>query len=198
MRGKSYDYIVVCKRPSFRLIDGISQLMLFLSLLVFTYSFQTSGIEKKEAVALYIIIGIIIAWLVRSYFVQKKQGTAYYRIAMLAAAVGWAFQLGWEWIAVIFFLAAVFEKQVKFPDEIAFDENEVVRNTFPKKHYTWHELNNVVIKDGIITIDLKNNHLIQKEIEDPGSDKTEKEFNEFCRERLLAAKTKAAQAQAAI
>ena len=81
-------------------------------------------------------------------------------------------------------MAAALEKQVKFPVEIAFDDNEIVRNSFPKKYYYWNELNNVVIKDGMLTIDLKNNQLIQKEIEDSGSVKTEKDFNEYCRERL--------------
>jgi hypothetical protein len=186
MFGKSYAYIVVCKRPSFRLVDGVSQLMLFLSLVIFTSSFQSSGIQqhKTAAIAMWLVIAAITGWLIRSYFVQKKQGTAFYRIGMLAAAVGWALQENWQWVGIIFFLAAIIEKQVKFPVEIAFDEDEIVRNSFPKKYYDWNDLNNVVIKDGILTIDRKNNQLIQKEIENPGSDKAEREFNEFCSQRL--------------
>jgi len=198
MRGKSYDYIVVCKSPSFKLVDGVSQLMLFLSLVVFVSAFQSAKFGQSESMVLYVIIGAITGWLVRSYFVQKKQGTAYYRIGLLAAAVGWAFQPDWQWISAIFFLAAALEKQVKFPVEFAFDEHEIVKNSFPKKYYYWNEISNAVIKDGILTIDLRNNHLIQKEIENPGSDKAERDFNEFCRERLLAEKARPAQAQTAI
>lgn len=110
----------------------------------------------------------------------------FYRIALTAAAVGWAIQPGWGFVAVIYILAAILEKQVKFPQEIAFDADEIVVNSFPRKHFQWNELQNVVMKDGILTVDFHNNTLIQKEIETQASAQTEQEFNEFCLERLKA------------
>ncbi len=189
MFGKSYDYIIVCKRPNYKLVDGISQLMLFLAMISFASSVKTP-INNSKSIALYAIIVGITAWLIYAYFVQKKGGTPYYRIALLAGSLGWAMEKHWEWVALIYFVAAVLEKQVKFPLEIAFDDNEIIVNSLPKKHYYWNEIRNVVIKDGILTIDLKNNILIQKEIDNPGSVKTEQDFNEFCRTRLQAEQIK--------
>ncbi|OYY22402.1 MAG: hypothetical protein B7Y69_06810, partial [Sphingobacteriia bacterium 35-40-8] len=57
-------------------------------------------------------------------------------------------------------------------------------NSFPKKHILWEELNNVVIKDGLLTIDFKNNKLLQKEIQSGSNAKDEQDFNEFCRNKL--------------
>ncbi len=44
----------------------------------------------------------------------------------------------------------------------------------------WDEDNNALIKDGLITIDQKNNNLFQKEIEGYVTAELEKEFNDFC------------------
>jgi uncharacterized membrane protein len=180
---KSYDYIIVCKRSNYKLIDGISQLMLFLAMISFASAIRTP-INTSGSIALYAIIAGITGWLIYAYFSHRKGGTPYYRLALLAATLGWAFQKDWWWLAIIYFIAAALEKQVKFPLEIAFDEQEIVVNSLPRRHYHWNELTNAVLKDGILTIDLKNNTLIQKEIEDPGSAKTENDFNEFCRNRI--------------
>ena len=37
--------------------------------------------------------------------------------------------------------------------------------SFPKKNIGWNELRNMVLKDGLLTIDLVNNRLIQQEVE---------------------------------
>ncbi|MEN9685000.1 MAG: hypothetical protein RLZZ28_786, partial [Bacteroidota bacterium] len=87
-------------------------------------------------------------------------------------------------IALIYFIAAILEKQVKFPQELAFDGEEIIVNSLPKKRYEWQDISNIVLKDGMLTIDFKNNKLIQKEIETPGTIQEEKEFNEFCRLHL--------------
>jgi hypothetical protein len=45
-------------------------------------------------------------------------------------------------------------------------------------------LNNAILKDGILTIDFKNNRVLQAEIEDRMNDVNEVEFNDFCRQQL--------------
>jgi hypothetical protein len=87
-------------------------------------------------------------------------------------------------MAALYAIAGLFERQVKFPQEIGFSEKEIAFNTFPKRKLGWKEINNALIKDGIITIDQKNNKLLQKEIDLGVSLQVEKEFNEFCRKQL--------------
>ena len=48
----------------------------------------------------------------------------------------------------------------------------------------WKDISNVVLKDGILTIDLKNNKLIQSVISKESADINEREFNLFCKEQL--------------
>jgi len=42
------------------------------------------------------------------------------------------------------------------------------------------------LKDGLLTIDFKDNKLFQKEIEEQVSPVLDSEFNEFCRSKLKA------------
>ena len=176
---KIYDFIIVFKRPGYRWVDYVSQLMLLLSVSVFTFSLSVA-VFNIASVLIMVLIAAIIAWWIYTYKRQKKGHLPFYRLALFFAAIGWTLQPGGKWIAAVYLLAAALEKQVKFPQEVAFDEVEIVFNTLPKKIYSWADLSNVVLKDGILTVDFKNNKLIQKEIESQTSAKEEQEFNEFC------------------
>ncbi len=110
----------------------------------------------------------------------------YYRLGLLFASWGWFLQPNGLIIAGIFLIAALFERQVKFPYEIAVDPAGIVINTFPKKHIPWGAIQNLMIKDDYITIDFKNNSLIQKQINEPVSEAITLEFNSFCKEQIQA------------
>ena len=70
---------------------------------------------------------------------------------------------------------------------ISIDAEKIVYPSFPKKNMDWAELNNVILKDDILTIDCKNNHVYQHFIKDSGQIVNEQEFSEFCRSRLSQA-----------
>ena len=53
-----------------------------------------------------------------------------------------------------------------------------------QKEVSWNEVNNVILKDGLLTIDFKNNRLFQHIILNSEEDISEKEFNEFCNQQL--------------
>ena len=58
-------------------------------------------------------------------------------------------------------------------------------NTLIKKKYSWKDIDNVVLKDGLLTIDFKNNKLFQKEIDGEDKEADEEEFNNWVRGKLL-------------
>ena len=179
---KVYDYILVFKSNGHRLINSISRMMLLLSVSVFLFTAFISF--KKSAVLPILISAGIIAWWVYVYQKGKKGIPVFSRIALFLAAVGWYIQPGGLILSIIYLVAAVIEKQVKFPQEVAFDINEIVFNSLPKKRYSWTDINHIVLKDGLLTIDFSNNKLIQKELESFPTIKLEEEFNAFCKNRL--------------
>lgn len=173
-----YDFLITLKKTDYRIVDQVSQLMYIFALLVFGFYYY--HYPKSGAAYLYFSLGIILIWIY-TIIKNRKNGQAFYRLGLLIGAVGWF--IGPQrniWMAILYALAGLLEKQVKFPQEIGFSENEISFNTFPRKVLKWNEINNALIKDGIITIDLKNNKLYQKEIEGYVTADIEKEFNDFC------------------
>jgi hypothetical protein len=54
-----------------------------------------------------------------------------------------------------------------------------------KRKFRWSEFNNIILKDGLLTLDFKSNRLLQKEVlDDDDPDADEDEFNAYCREKL--------------
>ena len=53
---------------------------------------------------------------------------------------------------------------------------KIEQKNFPWKKYQWSEMSNVVLKDHILTMDFKNNKVIQAEIDNQVD---EKAFNSF-------------------
>jgi len=70
--------------------------------------------------------------------------------------------------------------------EIGFYSEGVVINTILKKKIPWIALDTVILKDGLLTVDFKDNTLIKKEVlDDDDPDADEDEFNEYCRGKIV-------------
>jgi len=177
-----FDYIIVCKSPDFKNVDRISQFMLLISVVAISYSLYL-GLFPKPALIVAIMTSFI-SWWIFCVFQRKRGKLPYYRLGLLLASWGWFLQPNGLLIAGIFLIGALFERQVKFPYEMAFDPLGIVVNTFPKKYYSWTLVQNALIKDDLITIDFKNNKLIQKQINEQVSPTITAEFNAFCTQQM--------------
>ncbi len=85
--------------------------------------------------------------------------------------------------SVLIFVMAVVIKSVYVQPTAQFYDNEIkIKKTFVSKIYQWDNFNNVVLKDNLLTLDFKNNRVLQLEILDGNT--SEKEFNSFCASKL--------------
>ena len=92
------------------------------------------------------------------------------------------------WLSFLFIILALLEYQAKFSVEIGFSDNEIKFNTFFKKKYRWSDFTNIVLKDGLLTLDFANNKILQREIEEDDEDEAdENEFNDYCQKQLAKA-----------
>jgi hypothetical protein len=182
---KQYDYVITLKNAGFFAIDAISKLMLFISFTIFVYSAYTL---LKPASFFYTVVAfVLLTWFIIINCFKKNNAPIYYSFGLLIAAIGWLYNFTQSgWLTLVFVLAAFLEKQVKFPQEIGVDKQGLTFNSFPKKHQPWKELNNLILKDGLLTVDYKNNKLFQQEIESQVSSGLETEFNEFCSAKVKA------------
>lgn len=63
-----------------------------------------------------------------------------------------------------------------------FTSSNIEKRIFPFKKYSWDDVSNVILKDHLITIDFKNNKLLQAEIQNISID--ENAFNTFAKAQL--------------
>ncbi len=64
---------------------------------------------------------------------------------------------------------------------ISFSANGITYPSFPVKKIKWEEVEQVLLKNGILSIDLKNNHFMQFTLDAEVADTiNEKAFNDFC------------------
>ena len=185
-----YNYIITIKKPDYKTADAVAFLMLVLAIAFFSFSAvrQWSTTYHNAAIMYIIIVAFIVLWSSYSFVsAWNKKRIAFYRLALFAAALGWfAEPVSNYWLAALYVIAALLERQVKFAQELGVDENGITFTTLLQKEYEWKEINNLLLKEGILTVDYKNNKLFQQEIESEVNPSLEKEFNQYCRAKLAA------------
>jgi len=187
-----YQYVVILKRESERTTDVLSFLLCLLSSILFLYSAAAPILGSGDADGQsYFLGGIAVVLLAGVIFnlANRRAGRARirYRYLLLLATLGWLAMPVLPWLAGLFVVLAFLEYQTKRPLEIGFDSDRVVINTLIRRRYDWSAFSNIVLRDGLLTIDFKNNRLLQKEIlddDDDEDDADEKEFNDYCQARL--------------
>lgn len=176
----NYPYIVVLKRNGERYVDSISILLCITSAIAFSYR----QIAYHEFLIAFTIVAaaLVFGVLINMQLARRKNKVVRYRFLLLTAGIAWIAMPSFQWLCIPFFILSFLEYQAKYPLEVGFTDDYVVINSLIKKKYPWSDFNNVMLKDGLLTLDFKNNRLVQKEaVEDDGPDADEDEFNAFCR-----------------
>jgi hypothetical protein len=184
-RKKEYRFVVTLKHPPYPLYNAIGILLCLMAVTAEIVGLLYSGFAAIFWVNAGLVAFIILYLVITLVFFNNKRYVPVFGWPLFAGALLWFFApLRNLVISLAYILAAFLEIQLKFPQEIGFDEDEVAFNHFPSKHYSWNEIQNVILKDNIITIDFKNNRILQKETETDTKPELEKEFNDFCRQQL--------------
>lgn len=178
-----YHYVVTIKNQHSRLIDIIGFLLSGVSVLFFVIEMINSVSVGLAYLLGSVFIIAVLAWNI--YQSRRRRRKVYYSRALLIAALVWMKMPYFQWLSFLFIILALLEYQAKYSVEIGFSDKEIVLNTFFKKKYSWAHFSNIVLKDGIITLDFANNKVWQREIdEDEEDDASEEEFNHFCQSQL--------------
>lgn len=104
-------------------------------------------------------------------------------ISVFLVVVFWVlFGYWWAGLAIILFVLLYWTSQQEL--RIIVGETGVRYDFFPSNSLQWNDLNNLILKDGLLTIDRKNNKITQNMIDESKTLIIEKEFNEFCNQQL--------------
>jgi hypothetical protein len=165
--------------------DRIALFILLINIIAFAYlAINTGpGFIRNKSIGGLIIIGVC---LVIDYFLKnlkKNQDTGYRDFIHLGITIAWINMSFWIPAAVNLLLGTFyfFSKKKLM---VTVDKNGILYPSFPVKKIKWEELSAMVIKDGLFTVDFKNNRLIQQAVDEGVSTVNEKVFNEFCSKQL--------------
>lgn len=88
------------------------------------------------------------------------------------------------WAGLLYLMLTLFYVVAQRELKIEVKKEQICYPSFPKLIIRWNELNNLILKDGLLTIDFKNDKIIQQYPDLKISPVNEQEFNEFCSRQL--------------
>lgn len=178
-----YEYVVTLKNERAKYVNTVSILLSLISAAFFLIQHFRPQKENLIFIVSFLLISGGLIW--NRYVFVKRQKNVFYSRILLVAGLTWFAMPSLPWIGIPILLLALLEKQAKFHLEIGFTGERIVFNTLFKRKFQWADFNNIVLKDGMLTLDFKNNKLFQKETIDDDTDADEDEFNEYCRKKIM-------------
>jgi hypothetical protein len=162
----------------------------FLVLLNMTAFIIAALYSLYSSIRIFAMVGtfLLLAVTVLHLFFQKKKKHNYLLLAagLFLAMIIWL-MMGVYWVAAIIFMLGLLHIIASKTVSIHFFPEVIVFTSIPVRHVRWNELSNVMLRDNLLTMDYHNNKLFQAEIY--AGSLQEKDFNEFCRNKLLQEKT---------
>lgn len=145
--------------------------------------------DNKVRIGVYVLLGFYLL-LAMAYLMFKRHKSAFevfsFTIAFMYAYF-WFKYVGVVALiifAVIYITVAVVKGKTTSV-EFSYDGIHLAR-VFKRILFPWPAMDNVILKDNLLTIDFKTNKILQVEIVEGERIIDETAFNQFCNERLKA------------
>lgn len=165
-------------------------LVSFIIVIINVFAFASAIVyENTGPSKILLIIGLITA--LHTLFLEvyrryaKKPTGNRVEILMIICSLTWVFTSNYlpGVLLFLFSLSGLISPRKKI---IHFSSDGIRYPSFPVKQLSWKEVDFVILKDDVLTIEMKNNRLMQFTLEKhvaAGLDPDE--FNNFCREQLV-------------
>jgi hypothetical protein len=177
------DYVVVLKNHNRKNIEITGWLLSVLAVIIYLVNIYESPTDWGIFFSLFALIGLVASNIIDK---RKKKKISFTTI-LVCAGIGLNIFTETAYVGSLLILAGIVEKYITKNKEIGFSAAGIVMSgLFPKK-ISWSELNNVIIKDDVLTMDFNNNKVFQDYTDDEEDDEYEvesDEFNEYCRVKL--------------
>lgn len=198
-----YDYVVTLENRSRRYVNNISALLLFFSLAFFIWQLFKVGFSQTDPTKALgwgwdfwrfvwmnnkiLLMGTVLVFAlfsITSYQVFVKERNVLFSRTLLIAGIVWLSIPSLLWMSFPLIGLGLLEKLAKSDLEIGFASREIVFNSLFKRRFSWTAFNNIMLKDDMLTMDFKNNRILQRMTIDEEADADEDEFNAYCRQHL--------------
>lgn len=180
-----FDFVL--KNEKIRRYDRLAIAIILINIFAFFYFAFTTGETKFIIPAILLTLSACSAF----YFKRVKQRITFH-FSFLIITFTWL-ALSNYWIAIITGVLEMLYTLSTRTQVISFNKEHILYPGVPRRKIRWSEADNVMLKDGLLTVDLKNNRILQSEIEyeDGMTIVDESIFNIFCAQQLKTSGTQA-------
>jgi hypothetical protein len=179
-----YDYVVVLRNDHIQFIEKTGWLLTFLIIMLLVFSIYTTA----NSTSLYVSLIITLSLFISNWIEKIKKKNIVFKPILITGGLGLSIASSLPVIiGILIIISGLIEKIILQKREFGFSKNIIQENGIFGKKINWGELNRVILKDDILTIDYKNNKLIQVHTDNEDDDDYEveaDEFNAYCQNRL--------------
>lgn len=177
-----YDIILPNEKASTYRV--VTLLVAVINVLIFGYSLfgDTTAFVKALVITGFLINSLAVIYF---YFLKKGSDKLRIELAFLVTVIIWL--MAEKYLIGIFLLAfAILGFYTNKKIKVSFSDHGIQYPSFPPKMIEWSEVEQVMLKDGMLTIDMKNNQLIQSVITPESSLAiSEPDFNAYCSKMIV-------------
>lgn len=119
-----------------------------------------------------------------TFLIEKRKTNRFtLDIALLLIALFWISR-GKYLIALLLILVALIGFYINRKKIVSVSDAGIRYPYFIDKNIGWSEVGNIILRDDILTIDLKNNKLLQSAVVNVGASIDEATFNNYCMQQM--------------
>ncbi len=182
MQSTVKDYQIEIPNEKAATYKVVTFIIAFINVAAFSYLYFNEANKSKQSFAM---LGVILSIAATVFYILKNytktQQSFKIEIAFIILALIWV--ISGEWLlglAVLIFAFLGFYANKK--TVIQFNQQAIVYPSFPPKSINWAEVDYVILKDGILTIEQKNNKVLQFTLSKNEAEKhDEAVFNNYCK-----------------
>ncbi len=151
---------------------------LFAIAAVAAYVYTGNVYVRYGSVILLLAVAVFTKTILKRYKVNQL-------VLLGAGAVVTLLTSGSVVFALILIIYGVFLKLMGKETKLEINtETITVQYALYNRIYKWADMDNVVLKDGILTLDFKSNKIFQSEVKENETPVNEQKFNKYCAEQI--------------
>ena len=147
--------------------------------------FNSTASKTGNIILIALLLNVFsVGMLLYEHFTKKR--TAFWvELVFIISAICWLIAGKWL-VAVLLLIFAWLGFYTNRPVVVQVTEAGVRYPVFPPQHFQWQEISGIMLKDDVLTIDLKNNRFIQITVSaNENAGLSETAFNSFCATQLV-------------
>jgi hypothetical protein len=189
------------KDKKFKGYKKIASLLFGINAVLFVAWGLEAGASKR--IILFTAAVILLGYAVYHWKYKPKKEKSYLIIYLLIAGI-WFTETTYWYFAFVYLALPLLQYSMEKDFAIVVSDQDIIFAGLTRTNFAWDRFDNIILKDGLLTLDFTNNRIIQAEpdlfnsagldiVADKDEDawkkgedysRLEKEFNEFCIENL--------------